>query len=196
MKNAHEPTYSFVILTLVLIVIDTLIAWLCTFFSSGQSGVSWLYVAVAFMILFTLWFGAYGAIAAYVGTLVGSGLLSSGGLASHPEVAIYWALAGLLQVLIPLVALRSFDVDLSLANIRDVNLLVVFGVLINNVIGAAWGAWTLGVGNIITPDKIGSVFSTWLIGNIIITILIVPLALRYLTPKIQKSRLYVKNYWD
>jgi len=197
MKNAHEPTYSFVILTLVLIVIDTLVAWICTFFSSsGQSGVSWLYVAVAFMILFTLWFGAYGAIAAYVGTLVGSGLLSSGGLASHPEVAVYWALAGLLQVLIPLVALRSFDVDLSLANIRDVNLLVVFGVLINNVIGAAWGAWTLGVGNIITPDKIGSVFSTWLIGNIIITILIVPLALRYLTPKIQRSRLYVKNYWD
>nr|WP_320162292.1 hypothetical protein [uncultured Methanoregula sp.] len=197
MKNAHEPTYSFVILTLVLIVIDTLVAWLCTLFSSsGQSGVSWLYIAVAFMILFTLWFGAYGAIAAYVGTLVGSGLLSSGGLASHPEVAIYWAVAGLLQVLIPLVALRSFDVDLSLANIRDVNLLVVFGVLINNVIGAAWGAWTLGLGNIITPDKIGSVFSTWLIGNVIITILIVPLALRYLTPKIQKSRLYVKNYWD
>jgi hypothetical protein len=197
MKNTHEPTYSFVILTLVLIVVDTLLAWLCTLLSSsGTSGVSSLYVAVAFMILFTLWFGAYGAIAAYVGTLVGSGLLSSGGLASHPEVAVYWAVAGLFQVLIPLIALRSFDVDLSLQNIRDVNLLVVFGVIINNVIGAAWGAWTLGLGNIITPSQIGSVFMTWLIGNIIVTILIVPLALRHLTPRMQKSRLYVRNYWD
>jgi len=197
MKNAHEPTYIFVILTLILIIIDTTLAWLSTLFlSSGQSGVSWLYIAVAFMILFTLWFGAYGAIAAYVGTLVGSGLLLSGALANHPEVAVYWAIAGLLQVLIPLFVLRTLNVDLCLENIRDVNLLVVFGVLINNVIGAAWGAWTLGLGNIITPDKIGSVFTTWLIGNIIVTILIVPLALRHLTPKIQKSRVYVKNYWD
>ncbi|WP_321505620.1 hypothetical protein [uncultured Methanoregula sp.] len=197
MKNAHEPTYSFVILTLVLIAIDTIFAWFCSLFlSSGQSGVSWLYIAVAFMILFTLWFGAYGAIAAYVGTFIGSGLLSSGGLSNHPEVAVYWAIGGLLQVLIPLVALRSLDADLCLENLRDVNILVVFGVLINNVIGAAWFAWTLGLGNIITPDKIGSVFSTLLIGNIIVTILIVPLALRFLSPRIQRSRLFVKNFWD
>nr|WP_319377071.1 hypothetical protein [uncultured Methanoregula sp.] len=196
MKNAHEPTYSFVILTLVLIVVDTLLAWLCTLFLSGQNGVSWLYVAVAFMILFTLWFGAYGAIAAYVGTFVGSGLLSSGGLSNHPEVAVYWAIAGLLQVLIPLVAIRSLDADLSLENLRDINILVVFGVLLNNIIGAAWCAWTLGLGNIITPDKIGSVFMTALIGNIIVTILIVPIALRVLTPKIRRSRLFVKNFWD
>ena len=197
MKKTQEPTYSFVILTLVLIVLDTFVAWLCTLFlSSGQSVVSWLYIAVAFMILFTLWFGAYGAIAAYVGTLIGSGLLSSGALSNHPEVAIYWAVAGLLQVLIPLVAFRSLDVDLSLENLRDINILIVFGVLINNVIGAAWSAWTLGLGNIITPGQIGSVFSTWLIGNIIVTILIVPIALRYLSPKIQKSRFFVKNYWD
>ena len=196
MKKSHEPTYIFVILTLILIVINTALAWLSSLFtSSTMSVVSWLYIAVAFMILFTLWFGAYGAIAAYVGTFIGA-LLSSGELASHPEVAFYWAIAGLLQVLIPLVALRSFDVDLSLANIRDVNLLVIFGVIINNVIGAAWGAWTLSLGNIITPDKIGSAFSTWLIGNIIVTIVIVPLALRCLTPRIQKSRIFVKNYWD
>jgi hypothetical protein len=196
MKNAHEPTYSFVILTLVLIIVNTLIAWFCTLFTTGQNGVSWLYVAVAFMIIFTLWFGAYGAIAAYVGTFVGSGLLSSGGLSHHPEVAIYWAIAGLLQVLIPLVALRSLDADLSLENLRDVNILVVFGILLNNIVGAAWGAWTLGLGNIITPDQIGSVFATWLIGNIVVTILIVPLALKFLTPRVRKSRLFVRNYWD
>ena len=196
MKNVHEPTYSFVILTLVLIVVNTLIAWLCQFALPGSiGGISTLYIAVAFMILFTLWFGAYGAIAAYAGTFIGTGLLSTNP-ALHGAVAIYWSIAGLLQVLIPLVALRTFEVDLSLANRRDWTLLLLFGVLINNIVGAAWGAYTLALGNVIKSSEIGSVFYLWLIGNIIVTIIIVPIALRHFTPKVQKSKLFVKNYWD
>ncbi|MDP2796693.1 MAG: hypothetical protein Q8N94_04190 [Methanoregula sp.] len=196
MKNVHEPTYSFVILTLVLIVVNTIIARLCVIaLPGGIGGISTLYVAVAFMILFTLWFGAYGAIAAYAGTLIGSGLLSTN--ATIPAgVAIYWSIAGLLQVLIPLVALRTFEVDLNLENRRDWTLLLLFGVLINNVVGAAWGAYTLALGNVIASSEIGSVFSLWLIGNIIVTVLIVPLALRHFTPKVRKSKLFVKYYWE
>ena len=197
MKNVHEPTYSFVILTLVLIVVNILLAQLSgALFPAGVSGVSWLYPAVAFMILFTLWFGAYGAIAAYAGTLIGSGLLSAGTIASHPDVAIYWAVAGLLQVLIPLVALRTFEVDLTLKNRRDISLLLLFGIVINNIVGAAWGAWTLGLGNVIPGGQMGSVFSSWLVGNIIVTVLIIPVALRVFTPSIQKSKLFVKYYWE
>jgi hypothetical protein len=196
MKNAREPTYSFVILTLVLIVINTLIARFCAIaLPGGVGGVSVLYIAVAFMILFTLWFGAYGAIAAYAGTLIGSGLLATNPVIPA-GVAIYWSIAGLLQVLIPLIALRTFEVDLSLENRRDWVLLLLFGVLINNVVGAAWGAYTLALGNVITSSQIGSTFTLWLIGNIIVTAIIVPLALRHLTPKVQRSKLYVKNYWD
>ena len=200
MKNVHEPTYSFVILTLVLIVVNTIIARLCVIalpggilLPGGAAGVSTLYFAVAFMILFTLWFGAYGAIAAYAGTLIGSGLLNP---AIPPVVAIYWSIAGLLQVLIPLVAFRTFKVDLTLENRRDWTLLLLFGVLINNIVGAAWGASTLALGNVIIASQIVSVFTLWLIGNIIVTIIIVPLALRHLTPKVQKSKLFVRYYWD
>ena len=194
MKNVHEPTYSFVILTLVLIVVNTLIARFCMIaLPGGVGGVSTLFFAVAFMILFTLWFGAYGAIAAYAGTLIGSGLLNP---AIPPVVAIYWSIAGLLQVLIPLVAFRTFKGDLTLENRRDWTLLLLFGVLINNIVGAAWGTWTLALGNVIAASQIVSVFSLWLIGNIIVTIIIVPLALRHLTPKVQKSKLFVKYYWD
>ena len=196
MKNAHEPTYSFVILTLVLIVINTLIAWLCRIaLPADVGGVSRLYFAVAFMILFTLWFGAYGAIAAYAGTLIGSGLLSTNP-AIPADVAIYWSIAGLLQVLIPLIALRTFNVDLNLESRRDWTLLLLFGVLINNVVGAAWGAYTLALGNVIQSSQIGSTFMLWLIGNIIVTIIILPFALKFLTPKVRRSKLFVKQYWD
>ncbi len=196
MKKAHEPTYSFVILTFVLILIDTVLAYASTtYIPSTASGIAYIFPAVAFMILFTLWYGAYGAIAAYVGTLVGSGLLATEILAQNPAIAALWAVAGLLQVLIPLIAVRKFEVDLALENRRDLSILILFGVVINNLVGAGWGAFTLGL-VVDTPGAMGSVFSAWLIGNVIVTLLVVPLALKFLTPKIEKSRFFVKNYWE
>jgi hypothetical protein len=177
MKHENEPTYSFVILALVLIVIDTLLAWLSVTVIPTVAGgvVSWVFIAVAFMILFTLWFGAYGAIAAYVGTLVGSGLLVSETLTDNPHIALIWAIAGLLQCLIPLVAVRSFDVDISLANL----------------VGAAWGVWTLSLVETVTFTS----FTAWFIGNAVTCIIIVPLFLKLFTEKVRKNRLFVKRYW-
>jgi hypothetical protein len=193
MRHAQAPTYSFVILTLVLILINTALSWISvTFLKAGTSGVSLVYIAVAFMILFTLWFGAYGAIAAYVGTFL-AGVLSTASLLKHPEIAVIWAVAGLLQVLIPLVAVRMSGVDLRLENRRDWIIILLFAVVLNNLVGAAWGTFTL---SLLGPVNFGMTFSSWLVGNIIVTILIVPLALRFLTEKVSKSKLFVKHYWD
>lgn len=194
MKNVHEPTYSFVILTFILIIIDTILAWISIkLFPTVLGGlVSPLFIAAAFMILFTLWFGGYGAIAAYAGTLVGSGLLVSDTLVQHPLIAVVWALSGLLQVLIPLAAVRNFGVNLSMESPRDFTYVILFGVLINNLIGAVWATWTL---SLIEPLNMVSVFTAWLIGNAIVCLLIVPLALKMLTPTVEKHRLFVKNYW-
>ncbi len=193
MRHAQEPTYSFVILTFVLLLINTALAWLSVkFIPAGPGGIALVYIAVAFMILFTLWFGAYGAIAAYVGTLL-AGVLSTESLLNHPEIAVIWAVAGLLQVLIPLVAVRMFRVDLTLESRRDWTVILLFAVLINNLVGAAWGVFTL---SLIGPVNFAGAFSTWLVGNIIITLLIVPLALRFLTEKVNKSKVFVKKYWE
>ena len=195
MKQENEPTYSFVILTLILIIIDTLLAWLSVTLipTVGGGMVSWLYFAVAFNILFTLWFGGYGAIAAYVGTLVGSGLLVSEVLNQNPLVAVLWAVAGLVQVLIPFAAVRNFGVDLSMKNPRDFTYLFLFAVIVNNLIGAAWATWTLSLAE---PVSMTTVFTAWFIGNAVVCALLVPLGLRLFTPKLEKSRLFVKNYWD
>jgi hypothetical protein len=192
-KHAQQPTYSFVILTFVLILVNTALAWISVkFIPAGTGGITLVYIAVAFMILFTLWFGAYGAIAAYAGTLL-SGVLTTESLLQRPEIAVIWALAGLLQVLIPLVAVRMFEVDLTLRNRRDWTVILLFAVLINNLVGAAWGAYTL---SFLGPLNIAGAFATWLVGNILITILIVPLSLRFLTEKISRSKLFVRKYWD
>ena len=195
MRHAQEPTYSFVILTFVLILVNTVLAWISVkFVPAGASGIALVYIAVAFMILFTLWYGAYGAIAAYIGTLL-AGVLTTDGLLKDPAIAVIWAVAGLLQVAVPLAAVRVFDVDLTLENRRDWTIIILFAVLFNNIAGAAWGVFTLSLLPGSTMN-IASAFSTWLVGNIIITLLIVPLALRFCTARAKKSKLFVKQYWD
>jgi hypothetical protein len=194
MRITYKPTYTFLVLLIALIIINTLLARFAVIVLpfGGVPGVSTLYFAVAFMILFTLWFGAYGAVAAYVGCFIGAGVLSG----IPPEVSVYWSLADLWQVLIPLVALRMLNVDLTLDKRRDIIVIVIFGIVINNAFGALWGTVMLAIGNVIAWAEVTPAFIGWFAGNVILTALIVPVALRHITPKIQKSKIFVKNYWD
>ncbi len=99
-------------------------------------------------------------------------------------------------MLIQLVVFRTFTVDLTLETKRDWTIFLLFGVVINNIVGATWGALMLNYGNVIKTDEVAGFFSAWLIGNIFVIILIVPLACQYLTPKIPKSKLFIKYYWE
>ncbi|MFZ1903571.1 MAG: hypothetical protein WAU66_09805, partial [Methanoregula sp.] len=126
MKNVRPPTYSFLLLVIGLILINTLLAgfslWLSHLISPSLSThVAVLYIAAAFMLIFALWFGMYGAIAAYVGCFFGSGLLSGMPI----SVAIYFSLAALWMVLIPLAAFRMFDVKVGIESRRDLFHLVL-----------------------------------------------------------------------
>ena len=193
MKNLLKPTYSFLFLVIGLIIINTCLSRLAIIITpAGENGVAVIYFPIAIMLLFTLWFGVYGAIAAYVGNFFGAGLLSGVPF----EVSIYWSFATLWQVLIPLIAFRVFDANVGIENSRDLFHLVLFGVILNNIVGAAWGAYTLAAGNIIPESQVMGTFSTLVVGNIVVTLLIVPLALRHFTPKVRKSKLFVKSYWD
>jgi hypothetical protein len=179
-----------------LILINSLLAWFSLLVShiispSLPAGVALIPIAAAFMLVFALWYGMYGAIAAYVGCFIGSGLFSG----MPATVAIYFSLAGLWQVLIPLTAFRIFDVNVGMESNRDLFHLVLFGVILNNVIGAAWGSVALAIGGVMGWSQVLSVFTTWLIGTAVVTIIIVPLVLRRYTSRFEKSKVFVKNYW-
>jgi len=200
MQNHKPPTYSFLILVIGLICLDTFLAWISILVSnviakmtglSLPTGVSVLYIAAAFMLIFTLWFGMYGAIAAYLGCFFGSGLLWG----MPVSVALYFSLANLWMVLIPLVAFRIFEVNVGMESTRDLFHLVLFGTILNNVVGAAWGSVSLAAGGQIEWSGLMSAFVPWIIGNIIVILLIVPLVLGRYTQKVEKSKVYVKNYW-
>ena len=186
------PFYLRIALFFLLVCSNVLVAKYVVFSFSIAPGVSLFYTVVALMIVTTLWFGMYGAVAAYAGCYIGAGILS--GL--PPDVSLYWSLADFWQVLIPLIAFRVLKADPSLRSTRDLGILVVFGIILNNVAGALWGSVTLAVPGIIQWAAVPSVFFGWLIGNLVVCIVLVPLALYFLTPRVRDHHLFIRHYWD
>src|SRR5512137_551510 len=120
------PVYLRIALFFLLVVSNVLVAKYVVFSFSIAPGVSFFYTVVALMIVTTLWFGMYGAVAAYAGCYIGAGILS--GLPM--DVSLYWSLADFWQVIIPLIAFRLLKADPSLRSSRDLGILVVFGILL------------------------------------------------------------------
>ncbi|MCP8317490.1 MAG: hypothetical protein H3Z51_11640 [archaeon] len=187
----QKSLYTYLIILVIVTIINSLLARFGVIARPIGLGSSGLYFSVAFMIAFALWFGAWGVIAAYIGCFIGAGMLSGMPL----DVNLYWSLADVWQVLIPLVAFKIFDADVGLRTKRGFLIFLVFGWMLNNLVGAIWGASMLAIGGLASWIDVPNIFTGWFIGNLIVTIVITPLLLRYITPYIQKSGLCVKKYW-
>lgn len=158
---------------------------------SPAPGVSSMYFAVAFMIVFTLWYGIWGALSAYIGCMIGAGIL-----ADMPfSLNVVWSLADLWQVLIPLVFFAYFRVNIRLRTKKDVGVFLLSGCLLNNLIGALWGSLMMVMDGMVPRAEFFVTFEGWFVGNVITTLLIVPFCLRYVTPYVQQTKSYVHNYW-
>ena len=182
----------YLVLFAALIVVNTLAAKFAVISFGIAPGVSSLYVAVTLMIVFALWFGMWGAIAAYVACFIGAGM--AGGI--PPGINIFWSLADFWQVLIPLLAFRLMGADESLTRGKDLLLLLVFGIVLNNIAGATFGSVVLAAGGIITINETIPVLYSWFIGNAIACLILVPVLLHGITPVLGAHNLLVRRYWQ
>ncbi|WP_305064728.1 hypothetical protein [Methanococcoides sp.] len=194
MESKKNSLSTYLSIFLILVLINTLLSRFAIVNSpiSPAPGVSGIYFAVAFMIAFGLWYGMWGALSAYLGCLIGAGTL----IDMPFSMNIIWSLADFWQVLIPLVAFVSLGADITLKTRRDVAIFLVFGLFLNNLVGAVWGSSTLVAGGIVPWSEFGNVFRGWFIGNLVVTILITPLLLRFVTPHLRNTRSYVRGYWS
>lgn len=186
-----ESLSMYVNIFLFLTLVNSLLARFAVVKSSVAPGVSGLYFAVSFMIVFALWYGVWGALSAYLGCMVGAGILADVPLSLN----IVWSLADLWQVLIPMIAFMYFKVDIRLRTKRDFGIFIIFGCLLNNLIGALWGSLMLIRNDVIGWAQFQTTFEGWFFGNLIVAIVLIPLLLRYITPYIQQTNSYVKGYW-
>ncbi|MHC4087363.1 MAG: hypothetical protein ACYSWZ_10275 [Planctomycetota bacterium] len=86
----------FLILTAFLTLLVTLTATLGTMSSSPDStAIVSFWPAAAFQVVFSIWFGIYGAIAGVVGPMLGNGLVGESPLMFFTANAVQSSLAGL-----------------------------------------------------------------------------------------------------
>ena len=190
-ERNQSGIYIFLIIVVMAAIINALLSRFAVVTFPSAPGVSALYFAAAFMITFTLWFGIWGAIAAYLGCFIGAGL------ADLPVmVNLYWSLADFWVVLIPLIAFRKYQANVGLRTKRDFLVFYIFGWLLASLAGAIWGSIMLAVGGIISWSDVLNTFITWFIGDLIVTVAITPLLLRYFTGHIVRWGLDVKGYWN
>ncbi len=174
----------------ILTIVDALLAHFAAISFGLTSGMITVYFAVAFMITFALWFGVWGAIAAYIGCIIGAGIP-----ASLPfSVNLYWSLADLWQVLIPLAVFSMLKADAALRTKRDIAIFVIFGWLLNNLAGASWGASMFVLSGQFPSSNLGFLFVSWFLTNLTVTIIVTPVAVRFFTPIVKKKGLFIKNY--
>jgi hypothetical protein len=190
MKNKH-PIYVYLIILVLASILNALLSRFAVLAWEIAPGVSALYFAVAIMIPLALWFGAWGVIAAYIGCVIGAGMTGM-----PLTVNLYWSLADLWQVLIPLLAFKLGKVDVCLNARKELVYFLIFGWILNNLAGAIWGSCMLAVGGVIERETIIKTFAGWFGGNLIVTIVISPALLKYVTPYIRKTGLYVRNCWS
>jgi hypothetical protein len=191
MEDTHAPWYGYIGITVFLIIVIALLSAFAIVPAPSLPGVSALYIAVGFMIAFTLWFGDWGAIATYAGGLIGTAMTSGIPL----FILFYVLLANLWQVMIPLTAFRYFNADPGLVTRYDWKIYLIFGLLVNNLVGAIWGAGTLLMGGIISTDQVLLAFSVWFGGNLLVTLVITTLLLLFVTPRLRHSPYLVKKWW-
>lgn len=189
-KNGIIPLPLYFALFFLLTCINALVAKFMVFSFPVAPGVSALYLVVCCMILFALWFGLWGSFAAYAGCFIGAGILSG----IPVDVSLLWSFADFLEAFIPLLAFRILKADPSLISWRDVSILLIFGIVLNNCIGAAWGSVTLAISGLITWNELSSTFFGWLISNLIVCLILIPPVLYLVTPRLSKHELFIKNY--
>lgn len=182
----RPPFVLYLSLFFLLVCIHSLGAKYFVFSYPIVPGVSSFYLIIAVMIVCALWFGIIGIFAAYCGCVIGAGILSGLPL----NVSLYWSLADLWQVCIPYLAFRFFRANILLSNRFDMMIFIIFGVFVNNFIGAVWGAYTLEYGGIITSGQIQSTIFGWFIVNSIVSGILVPVLLVFATPWMKSHELY------
>jgi integral membrane sensor domain MASE1 len=190
-ERPHPPFPIYLGLFFLLVCINALLAKFAVFTFAVGPGISSVYIVVALMVVFGLWFGLWGALAAYAGCFIGAGLLSG----IPPEVNLFWSLADFWQVFIPLVAVRALGADPGLLSRRDLLIILIFGVVLNNLCGAFWGSLTLALGGMIPWSGAVPAFTVWWLGNSIVCLILVPAILYIFTPIVRSHELFVRDYW-
>ncbi|MEM0094666.1 MAG: hypothetical protein QXF41_00720 [Candidatus Micrarchaeaceae archaeon] len=177
-----------------------LLSWLGTVATPVVGpGIGFLYWAYPFFVVFTLWWGIWGIIGAWLGCVVGSGLLT--GLPIIPSLA--FSLGDFLPALLIFLLYRGYlakhNVDPLgrdiLSNKVAAAWFIFWVVGITNIIGGMWGVWVLVQLNFVPANAYWLGAGLWILGDAIVLI-IAPFLSKYLTPIVERYGLVNQGWFS
>jgi integral membrane sensor domain MASE1 len=138
-----------------------------------------------------VWFGWWGGIAAALFPLISNSLSGSAPL----PVSIAYLPGNLLQGMVAAWAFRHFKSHPALESSRDWWIWIIWGAIVPNAIGAAWGSTMLVGFGLITQAAQFVTFLGWFVGNTIPTLILGSIVLKYVSPLVIRSKAFCKGYW-
>lgn len=189
--ESTRPLWHFIVLFVVILVLNTIIARYGEIAKPVTNGMPGLYLAVAFMIPFALWFRGWGVLAAYLGCMVGSTIAPFLGLIDNAVFSV----ADLLQALIPAAVFAFAGADPALRSPRDWAYFLAFAILVATLAGAVWGAFTLALFGIVPWGSAYLTGVSWFLSDMIVIIFITTPLLYLATPALQARGLLVSGWW-
>ncbi len=188
-----------------------------TFTGSDGTAIASFWPAAALQIVFSIWFGIYGALAGVLGPMLGNGLVGDSFFQFIPGNAVQSCLTGLW--------FRYRLLDPRLRGRRDWLELVGVGILLSNGIGAVLGVGEIQLRGIPefylkltgTPEELHRLgflagnffqyfshhpilvfwvdkFPDWFIGNVIPCLLLVPAMLKTTSPMIVRDPFFCQSF--
>jgi hypothetical protein len=189
--KSSRPLWHFFAIFVLILVANAILARYGELAKPSADGMPGLYLAVAFMIPFALWFRGWGVLAAYLGCLAGATVAPVFGIVDN---AVFSA-ADLLQALIPAAVFAVAGADPALRSPRDWAYFLAFAMLAANLAGAVWGAYTLAFFGVVPWESAYLSGVSWFLGNLVVTMIIAAPLLYLATPALRARGLLVNGWW-
>ncbi|WP_196600549.1 diguanylate cyclase family protein [Pectinatus frisingensis] len=138
-----------------------------------------------------IWYGGWGAISAVVFPIISNAIAGSAAL----PISIAYIPGNLAQGIFAGIAFRKMNCDPRLRSFKDWLVFLLFGTVLANIIGAAWGNFVLYLFGMITPNAIPVSFLGWFIGNSVASGILGIIMLKYLSPLVMKTKTFCKGLW-
>jgi len=182
-------------LTVCLLAPMTVTAALGTISFSAPDGtaIASFWPAAAFQVVFSIWFGVYGALAGIIGPMLGNALVGGSPFLFIPANAIQSCLAGLW--------FRYSRLDPRLRGSRDWFGALVVGCALANALGAMAGVAEGHLRDLASSDPVGDTdfwavkLLTWFAGNGLPCLILVPALLKTVSPAVVRGPMFCQRFW-
>ncbi len=200
LRLTGAPSLAQLVAVAVASAVYIVLSWLAIVaLPSGFPVVSAVFLAIGFGIPFAIWFGGWGFVIAYLGNFIGAGLLSTPPLPVN--IALWFGTTDLIQLGLPMLLYRLLaqrfgvnPIGKDVYTVRGFIFFVLCAVLPGNIIGGLYGNFILVQTGILPASAFLSAWFVWSLSNVLVTLIIGSILLRFLGPVVERFGLTVRNF--